>query len=568
MEWCLSVYHRSRGCAVFRVLTPHERPTQAMAGSKVDRALVIVLSGNGPTYANRTDAQNDGTLRRVGYFYLTMEFANKVFREALYAAGHPDQVADRLIKDLVEHGNETYELMPRDTSGVVWFNMFEDLVRSRMFVDLRARLRHNMMNRDEMEHISIDCTLRVCRTIIGQADYRAPAEERNAAIFPDGVAKRKILTVIGRTGSCVLLKAITEESAQSYADTMNEEFCSDELANVMTVRTDNASGAQWKALKDVLPNLMILCEDTVHISMTYEMCFFKKSTEGSAVLRSIMDMFNKVDANRDSDCYGPVYTTGDPPALTRAEEMMRKRILVEGINKEEAAELLKATDFNSPMTSTAQFIKLLMAHVSVYDEEVKRISHVRVGGKGQSIRKLIYNMTDPTRMQYLFNNTRMRASILPHRLPLLPKGSTANEALHYKLNKRFMNQKELHLSTLELQLELFWASHEMAHDCAYRTPNITQIRPRSVLARRLLNVGFDAVSWADHVKAVVTLPLAELRKTTRALMAVVYKRPAARRPIKRTKFTTKRVTVMRRFQKKRPVKCVSRRVRVTGKRAP
>ena len=122
---------------------------KAMASSKVDKALVTVLSGDGPTIANRADAQNDGLMRRVGYFYLTMEFANKMFREALYAAGHPDQVADRLVKDFVERGNDTYELLPRDTSGVVWCNMFEDVIRSRMFVDLRARIRHDMMVREE-----------------------------------------------------------------------------------------------------------------------------------------------------------------------------------------------------------------------------------------------------------------------------------------------------------------------------------------------------------------------------------------------------------------------------------
>ena len=147
--------------------------------------------------------------------------------------------------------------------------------------------------------------------------------------------------------------------------------------------------------------------------MTYEMCFFKNGTEGSAMLRSIMDMFNKVDQTRSPDSYEPVYTTGTPPRLTRTEEMQRQLILADGINKDEAWDILQTSDFERPITSTSQFIRLILAHVSVYEEEVRRITHVRVGGRGQTIRKLLYNQTDPTRMQYFLINTRMRATITP-----------------------------------------------------------------------------------------------------------------------------------------------------------
>ena len=261
---------------------------------------------SGPTYANRQDIDSDSLLRRVGHFYLTMNFANKVFREALYASGHPSQVSDRMIKDLVEQGCETYELMPRDTSGVVWYNFYEDIMRSTMFVAQKAKLQMNMVKREELAHVSIDCTLRVCRTIIGQADYREAADVRNAAPFPDGVAKRRILTVVGRTGSCVLLKAIPEETAQGYADALVEDLDSEDLAQVLTVRTDNASGHQWVTLKGILPNLTLLSEDTVHISMTYEMCYWNQATAGSRRLRGIMDKFNKVDSSRAPEVYGPV----------------------------------------------------------------------------------------------------------------------------------------------------------------------------------------------------------------------------------------------------------------------
>jgi hypothetical protein len=366
------------------------------------------------------------------------------------------------------------------------------------------------------------------------------------------VAKRKILTIVGRTNSCIILKAITEESAQQYAESLVEELGIDERAQVKTVRTDNPNHKQWKELSKVLPNLKLISEDTVHISMTYEQCYYKTKSEGSKTLRAIMDKFNKVIPNCPATTYGPIYTGLTPPELTNNEETMRRLIFSGvGIDKELAVCQLKETDYNVPMTTTSDFISLILAFVSVFKEEVKRISHVKgFGGAGQSIRKLLYNLTKPSRTQWLLNNTRLRAMVKPQHLPLLPKGSCGNEALHHNLNHRFVNQKELHLATLELQLELFWAAHGLQHDCAWFTPNLTQIRPRAVLARCLANVGFTDDSWAVHVKASLFLAFSVLRGETRTKVAAVRKRPATNKQLKRTKFNRKRVSVLKRVVSK------------------
>ena len=68
---------------------------------------------------------------------------------------------------------------------------------------IEATLLQNCKDRHEFEHISLDGTLRVIRKVVGQADYRAETAVRNAAPLPDRVAHRKVLTVVGRSGSTV-----------------------------------------------------------------------------------------------------------------------------------------------------------------------------------------------------------------------------------------------------------------------------------------------------------------------------------------------------------------------------
>ena len=55
-------------------------------------------------------------------------------------------------------------------------------------------------DRREFLSLSVDATLRCCMPVLGQASYRAPAEERRLAAFPDEDSWRRVLTVRGRTG--------------------------------------------------------------------------------------------------------------------------------------------------------------------------------------------------------------------------------------------------------------------------------------------------------------------------------------------------------------------------------
>ena len=105
---------------------------------------------------------------------------------------------------------------------------------------------------------------------------------------------------------------------------------------------------------------------------------------------------------------------------------MREKILEGGMGLLRAQQVLADMDPNAPMSSTAEFIQLILAHVTVYDDEVNIKTHVN----GQTQRKLLWNETSPDRIEWSLNNTRLRASVDPAHLALMPTGSTSNEAVN------------------------------------------------------------------------------------------------------------------------------------------
>ena len=64
---------------------------------------------------------------------------------------------------------------------------------------------------DEFSHIAIDAAIRILRRVRGQADYRASADVRAAAPIPDVDAKRRILTVLGRTSTVLMFLLVKDE---------------------------------------------------------------------------------------------------------------------------------------------------------------------------------------------------------------------------------------------------------------------------------------------------------------------------------------------------------------------
>jgi len=134
----------------------------------------------------------------------------------------------------------------------------------------------SLVETGEFESISIDATMRVCMTVLGQTSWRARKEERDQAAFDDGSSLRKVLTVRGLSGAVLSLTAVPAENVPTMANTLQNCLPQRGRDQVKHISSDDPSSAMHQALKQVFPNMQMLCLDPVHLAIVYEYSTWKR----------------------------------------------------------------------------------------------------------------------------------------------------------------------------------------------------------------------------------------------------------------------------------------------------
>ena len=122
----------------------------------------------------------------------------------------------------------------------------------------------------------MDATLRVMRRVKGQEDYRANPKKRNAAPIPDKKAKRRILSILGRTGAPIGLELVKGEDSGAILDAVNNVIPEEYRGQVQSASFDQCTRQLHLACQEKFPNYWCMMLDTVHPAITYEHAFFKK----------------------------------------------------------------------------------------------------------------------------------------------------------------------------------------------------------------------------------------------------------------------------------------------------
>lgn len=85
---------------------------------------------------------------------------------------------------------------------------------------------------------------------------------------------------------------------------------------------------------------------------------------------------------------------------------------------------------------------------------------------GKSLYHLLRSAGSRDRLQWCFNNLRLRQEVPRQYLSLLSSGSSPNEALHHEINNKFRNLPEVYAGTIELQLMVCSLATLMVHNAA------------------------------------------------------------------------------------------------------
>ena len=115
--------------------------------------------------------------------------------------------------------------------------------------------------------------------------------------MPDSEAKRRVLTIRGRTGAVLVMNLIREENAEDVSTFFKEELHRGARSQVEYVASDCPTSKLHNALAGVCPAFKALYLDPVHLVIVYHTAFWHRSTPGIAVLRRLQAKFSQVVKN-------------------------------------------------------------------------------------------------------------------------------------------------------------------------------------------------------------------------------------------------------------------------------
>lgn len=380
--------------------------------------------------------------------------------------------------DAVRQECPLVNLLPSHTSR--WWPIVEDIFHSDQCRALQRTMLAGCVAHEEYKVISIDGTFRVCLSVLGQEPFNAGKAVREEAPFHGRESVNRVITARGRTGAVLAMFPAPGEGSEDIKLGLKKYLGIEALQQVMYAVTDAPSHKLFAALKSIMPNLLALSLDPVHLAMHFESASSRKKTAASATLRRCMAKFSRACPNHSAaKPWGPHFTN-DPAPLTAAEEALRNQILDGSMVETKARRLLKQSEDVTLFAARKDFIEHLAAISAAFGQEA-----VKKSEEGRPLYKLLWAATQPDRLEYLFNNLRLRACLSTTENLLLPTGTTSNESLHAEINGWFRQTQGLHGSTLELKLHILTLAKQLSHNVALYSPTARQMPSAHVLARRL-----------------------------------------------------------------------------------
>ena len=514
----------------------------------VDRDIRLVLTADGPVYANAAALGVTMLVRRVRNLFYSRCFANLLFRELVMSKGRLAEALTRVHLHACSKGSEVSNLYPQH--GMTMWCIAHDIFSLAPVCELFEDFYSQLLAINEFETLSLDGTVKMCLAIMGQAGSASIRKDADAAAMPEEAHLRRLITVRGRSGSVLAMLLVREEAGFEIAAQLRECFTPEQLAQVKFVGVDNPSHKWHMAFKSVFPALQVLFQDVVHLALNCEKGFGGKRSLGSIALRKILTKFDAVDQKLSCTTWSNVPFAGQSAAsLTQEEEKWRAIIRGEkSLPKQQTIAFLSSLGSRRPFTSREEFIRAVVCLSTAYTIHLDS-----KGSNKKTVRTFLFNATSLAQCAWYFNNHIHRHSVDPAGLPLLASGTTGNEALHNEVKQAFRQTIRLHQSTMATKMRVFLFGKLLSFTVARFRPTTRQMRPAQILARALASDIFEEEAWAQICEHRTSGKA--LQKTTTSLQRWRHldvarvkrwlgKRPKISkrkaRPIKRTVFTFKR----------------------------
>ena len=212
-----------------------------------------MLDRRGATYLGAETVKDAGLYRTVGYVWCDRDFARIFFGEMSRANGKAKAIATNLIHQCLSTGCQVVFIIPRKAT-TVYLKLMEDIMDSPVVTAWKEKLVVQCLEHREFAHLSMDATARMAMRIKGQGNYREPKKQRSQYLVGDSEAKRRILTIRGRTGGVLVLNPVVSEASEHVKDLLLAEAHGPARSPVEFVASDQPSASLHDHLKLVTPS--------------------------------------------------------------------------------------------------------------------------------------------------------------------------------------------------------------------------------------------------------------------------------------------------------------------------
>ena len=228
--------------------------------------------------------KDSGLYRTVGYVWCDQDLAMIFVGEMIRANGKAKTIATNLIHYFLITGCQMVFLLPRKAT-TVYLKLREDSMASPVVTSWKEKLAAQCLEHREFAHLSMDATARMAMRIKGQGNYRETKKQRAQYLVGDSEAKRRILTIRGRTGGFLVLNPVVSEASEHDKGLLLAEVPGSVRSQVEFVASDQPAAALYDHLKLVFPSLRAVYVGEVHLCIVWSVAFWRKSPPGQRVLR-------------------------------------------------------------------------------------------------------------------------------------------------------------------------------------------------------------------------------------------------------------------------------------------
>lgn len=352
----------------------------------------MCLEGDGPHYRALEAIAIDPSYRRARNLYYSLDFANALRADILMHGTKVKGLLPHMQRRCAERGNHLASLLPTDVRH--WWPIVEDIFYSPAVLEFETRLMNQLIMQDELQYISVDATLKVTMPIMGQRPPRMPERGARIAVFAGADEIRRVVTVRGRTGAVLGIWAASGENAAALTNLFRSNFSKDMLRKVLYFAHDSPGALLYRSLREIMPNLRMLCLDTVHLPMVYEYGFWRSRTAGSSLLRRIMSKFTVRSVGLPAGGCGAPYHGSSDARPTFEEEVLSRQIRQRTMPPARARTVLESLDFQKPFTSRVEFAETLAALSAVYCDEMVKM----VPGPNRTVCEILASAVHPSRV--------------------------------------------------------------------------------------------------------------------------------------------------------------------------